>query len=482
MRERLTWFYWLLILVIGIFSLRLGHLQILEAKYYRLLADENRIKQEILPAERGKILDRFGEVLSLSAANAHVLGYVGEVSEEEVDKFYLGAMVGKIGLEKQYDQKLRGRDGLSILEQDAEGKVLRELKRIEPVKGEVLATALDAGLQKKAFELLNQRKGAVVISDPNNGEILALVSSPGFDPKNLTQYLNDKDLPLFNRALGGEYPPGSVFKIITATAALEEGKIDQTTRIEDTGELRVGPYRFGNWYFDQYGKKEGWLEITRALARSNDIFFYKLGEYLGINALADWARYFGLGSKTGIDLEGEADGLIPDPKWKETVLKDQWYLGDTYISAIGQGNILTTPIQLNQMIGVIASRGKLCRPYLVKSEIRNPKSEKFCKQLDIQEKTLNLVTEGLKQVCESGGTAWPFFDFKVKDKRIYVAGKTGTAEFTDSKNRTHAWFSGFAPADKPEIVVTVLLEGAGEGSYQAAPLAKEILTYWFARQ
>lgn len=473
MRERLFWFYWLLILVMGIFGLRLVYLQIWEAKYYRLLADENRIKQEILPAERGKILDRFGEVLTLSEANAHVLGYAGEVSEEEADRFYLGAVVGKMGLEKQYDQRLRGRDGLSILEQDAQGKVLRELRRIEPVKGEGLLTTLDAGLQKKAFELMDKRKGAVVISDPNNGEILALVSSPGFDAGNLPKFLNDKDLPLFNRAISGEYPPGSVFKIVTATAALEEGRIDETTKIEDTGELRVGPYRFGNWYFDQYGRKEGWIEITRALGRSNDIFFYKLGEYLGINALADWARYFGLGSQTGIDLEGEVSGLIPDPEWKETVLKDQWYLGDTYISAIGQGNILTTPLQLNQMIGVIASRGLLCKPFLVGGQ--------NCKQLDIHEKTLSLVTEGLRQVCETGGTAWPFFDFTVG-----VAGKTGTAEFGQqedkAKIKTHAWFSGYAPVDKPEISVTVLLEGAGEGSYQAAPVAKEIFKYWFERQ
>lgn len=480
MRERLIWFYWLLILVVGIFSLRLVYLQIWEAKYYRSLADENRIKQEILPAQRGEILDRFGEVITLSEANVHVLGYVGEVNEEEADKFYLGAVVGKMGLEKQYDQKLRGVDGLSILEQDAEGKILRELKRIEPVKGEVLPTTLDAGLQKKAFELMDQRKGAVVVSNPNTGEILVLVSSPSFDARNLPKFLTDKDLPLFNRAISGEYPPGSTFKVVTATAALEEGKIDQTTKIEDTGELRVGLYRFGNWYFDQYGRKEGWLEIIRALARSNDIFFYKLGEYLGINALADWARYFGLGSKTGIDLEGEANGLIPDEEWKETVLKDKWYLGDTYISAIGQGNILTTPIQLNQMIGVIASRGKWCRPHLVKDKRNN------CKQLDIHEKTLNLVTEGLKQVCETGGTAWPFFDFKVKDKRIYVAGKTGTAEFGQqedkTKIKTHAWFTGFAPVDKPEISITVLLEGAGEGSYQAAPVAKELLTYWLERQ
>lgn len=473
MRERLFWFYWLLILVIGIFSVRLVYLQIWEAKYYRLLADENRIKQEILPAERGKILDRFGEVLTLSEANAHVLGYVGEVSEEEVDKFYLGAVVGKMGLEKQYDQRLRGRDGLSILEQDAEGKVLRELRRIEPVKGEGLLTTLDAGLQKKAFELMDRRKGAVVVSDPNNGEILALVSSPGFDAGNLPKFLNDKDLPLFNRAISGEYPPGSTFKVVTATAALEEGKIEEMTKIEDTGEIVIGPYRYTNWYFTQYGKKEGWINIVKALARSNDIFFYRLGEYLGINALADWARYFGLGSVAGIDLEGEAKGLMPDPEWKKQAMKEDWYTGDTFITAIGQGHVLTTPLQINQMISIIANHGLLCQSFLVGGS--------NCRKLDISEKTINLVTEGLKQVCEAGGTAWPFFDFPVG-----VAGKTGTAEFGQqedkAKIKTHAWFSGFAPVEKPEIAVTVLLEGAGEGSYQAAPAAKEIFKYWFERQ
>jgi len=473
MRERLIWLYWLLILVVGIFSLRLLYLQIWEAKYYRLLADENRIKQEILPAPRGKILDRFGEVLTLSEANAHVLGYVGEVSEEEVDRFYLGAVVGKMGLEKQYDQRLRGVDGLSILEQDAQGKVLRELRRIEPVKGEALPTTLDAGLQKKAFELMDYRKGAVVVSNPNNGEILALVSSPSFDAGNLPKFLTDKNLPLFNRAISGEYPPGSVFKIVTATAALEEGVIDGQTQIEDTGEIVIGPYRYTNWYFTQYGKKEGWLEITRAIARSNDIFFYKLGEYLGISALADWAKYFGLGIETGVDLAGEAKGLMPDQAWKKEVMEEDWYTGDTFITAIGQGHVLMTPIQINQMMSIIAGRGLLCKPFLVGGS--------NCRKLDISQKTIELVTEGLKQVCETGGTAWPFFDFPMR-----VAGKTGTAEFGQqedkTKIKTHALFTGFAPVDKPEISVTVLLEGAGEGSYQAAPVAKELLTYWLERQ
>ena len=472
MKDRVVWFYWFLVLVVGWLGIRLINLQVLETKYYQVLADENRVKQVILPAERGEILDRYGEVMRVSEANAHVLGYVGEVDEQEVNQFYLGAMIGKMGLELKYDQVLRGVDGLSILEQDSEGQALRELKRIEPIKGENLKTTLDSGLQKKAFELLDKRKGAVVVTRPETGEVLALVSSPSFDPKRLELYIDDKNLPMFDRAISGEYPPASVFKVVVATGALEDGKITGKTEIEDTGEIRVGLYRFGNWYYDQYGRKEGFLEVTRALARSNDVFFYKLGEELGMKSLADWARYFGLGAKTGIDLEGEAEGLIPDPEWKERVLKESWYLGDTYISAIGQGNILTTPIQLNQMMSVIAGKGSLCSPHLVKINQDN------CKKLDLAKETLRLVTEGLVKVCQTGGTAWPFFDFPVS-----VAGKTGTAEFGPLvEEKTHAWFSGFVPVSKPEILVTVLLEGAGEGSYQAAPIAKDLMSYWFERQ
>ncbi|MFH0942558.1 MAG: penicillin-binding transpeptidase domain-containing protein [Candidatus Beckwithbacteria bacterium] len=477
MKDRVAWFYWLLVLVVGCLGIRLIHLQVLETKYYQVLADENRVKQVILPAERGEILDRFGEILTLSEINAHVLGYVGEVNESEAEGYYLGAIIGKTGLEQEYDQLLRGQDGLSILEQDSQGQVLRELKRIEPIKGQSLTTTLDSGLQKKAYELLDKRKGAVIVTQPGSGEVLALVSSPSFDPKRLELFINDKDLPMFNRVISGEYPPGSTFKVVVATGALEDGKITGRTEIEDTGEIRVGLYRFGNWYYDQYGRKEGFLEITRALARSNDVFFYKLGEELGMKNLADWARYFGLGGKTGIDIAGEAEGLIPDPEWKERVLKEQWYLGDTYISAIGQGNILTTPVQVNQMMSVIASQGNWCQPHMVISNRGN------CKKLDIAQETLRLVTEGLIQVCQTGGTAWPFFEFKVKGQPVSVAGKTGTAEFgPEAEEKTHAWFTGFAPAEKPEIIVTVLLEGAGEGSYQAAPLAKELMSYWFERQ
>ena len=503
-------YYYLILVVVFLFLAgRLMTLQVFEGEYYKTLADENRIRLEVIKADRGVMYDRFGEILVRNSpegreyvfgeAMGHLLGYVGEVDEAEIETggYKLQDVVGKMGLEKKYDQVLRGVDGGILVETGASGRVIREIGKKEVVVGESLDLSIDAGLQKQAYLLMDGRRGAVVASVPETGEILALVSSPSFDPRKVDEYLSDKDLPLFNRAIGGEYPPGSVFKIVTAVAGLEEGKVDASTKIEDTGEIKVGLFRFGNWYFDQYGKKDGVIGLVRAIARSNDIFFYKLGEWLGIEKMSDWAKYFGLGNKTGVDLPGEANGLMPNPEWKEEYVGEDWYLGDTYISSIGQGNILMTPLQVNQMTSVVASGGKLCQPY-INTRVTPFKGVTLprCQRLDISQESLDLVTEGMKQVAESGGTAWPFFDFKVKGERVYVAVKTGTAEFgevgkSDIKaGKTHAWLTAFAPvssgrgepAEKPQIVVTVLLEAAGQGSDQAAPVARDLLSYWFSRQ
>lgn len=444
---KLVIFDWLITLSLFGLLARLAAVALIDHDYYQTLARENRIKVINLSAQRGIILDRFNQPLTGGGeAFSHVLDGLGRV----------------------YDGKLRGRDGGLLVETAADGSIIREIGRNEPQTGDNLTTVLDKGLQQKAYALLAGRKGALVASDPASGEILALVSSPGFNPEAVEKYLTDKNLPLFNRAIGGVYPPGSTFKIITAAAALEEKKIDSTTLIEDTGEIQIGPYRYGNWYFSQYGRTEGWLNLIGAIKRSNDIFFYRLGESLGIRALSDWAKWFGVGNKAGIDLPGEAAGVMPDPEWKQMVKKEDWFLGDTLISAIGQGDILMTPLQVNQMTALIAAAGKACRPHLA--------GEADCRNLDINQETIGLITDGMKQVTQAGGTAFPFFDFPFP-----VAGKTGTAEYGD-KDKTHAWFTGFAPADKPNIVVTVLLEGAGEGSAQAAPVAKELLAYWFSRQ
>jgi len=512
--KKVQWFYVCLLIVFSVLLARLVMLTIVEGGRFKALAEGNRIKVINLAADRGVIYDRFGELLTrntpegreyiYSIALSQVLGYVGEVSEEELEMFSpysMGDIIGKMGIEKEYDELLKGKDGGILVETDADGEVIREIGRSEPIAGKNLHVNLDAGLQRKAYELLDGRKGSVIASVPETGEILALVSSPGFDvnlfglnkntsmiddrgvQRDIERVLNDKDLPMFNRAISGEYPPGSVFKIVTAVGALEEGKVDESTKIEDTGEIKIGIWRFGNWYYDQYGQKEGVIDIVRAISRSNDIFFYKLGEWLGIASLSDWAKYFGIGSQTGIDLGGEAYGLMPNPEWKKEYKEEDWYLGDTYISAIGQGDILMTPLQVNQMTGVIASKGKLCKPILLKHEAPDQIGTSNCKKLDISTKTLETVTEGMKQVCEAGGTAFPFFDFKAGGERVYVAGKTGTAEFGQAEDEeTHAWMTVFAPVEKPEILVTVMLEEAGQGSYQAAPAAKELLDYWLGRQ
>lgn len=515
MKLRFFPFFLLLVLAFLGLWLKLFWLQIVKGEENKELTEGNRIKIVKVPAPRGVIYDRQGQILVRNRpegreyiygeAFAHVLGYLGEASKEDFriirprprvnystfPQQEVKVLVGKMGIEKEYDQVLRGEDGGILVETDAAGEVVREIKKQEPKEGKSLTLTLDLGLQKKAFESLKGRKGAVVVSDPRTGEILALVSSPSFDPNifsldtsgasEVLEVLSDSGQPLFNRAIAGLYPPGSTFKIVTAIAGLEEGKIDKSTLVEDTGEIKIGRFVFGNWYFYQYGKTEGMVDIIKAIKRSNDIYFYKVGEWLGITKLAEWAKFFGLGQPLGIDIPGEAGGLIPTPEWKKENKTERWYLGDTYITAIGQGDLQLTPLQVNQMAAVIASEGKLCRPHLLKEIIQTntrPLSslDNFCQDLKISDENLKLVKEGMKQACEPGGTGWPFFEFTPR-----VGCKTGTAEYGDPQDRTHAWFTVFAPWDKPEIVLTVLLEGAGEGSYQAAPVAKELLKYWFEK-
>lgn len=434
-------------------------------------AEGNRIELVTLPAPRGVIYDRNGEVLVRNApgeeanevrreyvygeAMAHILGYAGESDR-----------VGKMGVEKWLDQKLRGQDGAEIVETGADGKLLRRLGRQEPVVGEEVRLTIDAGLQRKIAAVMEGRKGAVVVSRPETGEILALVSSPGFDPERVSQVLEREDKPLFNRATDGVYPPGSIFKLVTAVAGLETGKIDAATTIEDTGEIRVGQFRYGNWYFDQYGKLEGSLDIVRALGRSNDVFFYRVGEMVGAEGLADWARRLGLGQSSALGWAADSAGLVPDPEWKEKFKGERWFLGNTYHLAIGQGDIGVTVLQVNLLTGAVGT-GRLCQPQVVEVE-------KACEDLGISQKTLDLIRQGMAAACAPGGTAFPLFDFEPQ-----VACKTGTAQHGGEETLPHAWVTILAPAEKPEVALTVLLEAAGEGSYEAAPVARQILEYWF---
>jgi len=269
---------------------------------------------------------------------------------------------------------------------------------------------------------------------------------------------------MFNRAVAGLYPPGSTFKIVSATAGLEEGKITEATTYVDTGEVRVGSYVYTNWYFTQYGKTEGEINVVGALKRSTDTLFYKLGEWVGPIRLAQWAKAFGFGKPTGIDLPVEAAGRVPDPS------SGQWFLGNTYHFAIGQGDLLTTPLQVNVMASIVANGGKVCKPYVLNSKFQTEE----CKDLQLKPETLRLVKEGMRGGCAPGGTAFPLFNFQPQ-----VACKTGTAEFGDPAGRTHAWLTAFVPADDPQIVVTALVEAGGEGSRVAAPIVKKVLEVWF---
>lgn len=482
----------LIIIVLIVLSLRLFQLTIVRGEYFRRLSEENRIKEITIEAPRGTIIDRKGfNIVRMSSSRriynqpeafAHLIGYRQKADKSDITndnclyKLKLGDKVGKKGAEKLFECDLRGRNGKKLIEVDAKGELEKILTLILPEAGKTIQLAVDADLQVKAYNLIKEKKAAVIAIKPKTGEVLLFASSPSFNPQffedentnQSTQYLSDQEHPLFNRITEATYPPGSIFKLVIATSALQEKKIDEKTTFEDTGSIKAGPLIFGNWYFLQYGKTEGLVDIVKAIRRSNDIFFYKTGELLGPEKIKKWAEIFGYGKKTNIGFE-EAEGTVPSPFWKEETLKDRWYLGDTYNLSIGQGYLLTTPLQVSMITGIFANGGYLCQPQLLKSV-------STCIKLPLSQKTLGLIREGMKQTCSSGGTGWPLFDFKIQ-----TACKTGTAESHALSGIPHAWFTVFAPYENPEIALTVLIEEGGQGADVAAPIAKEILKEYFER-
>lgn len=538
---------------LGIVMGRLVELTLVHGAEYRLRADENRTMVRPIRAARGVILDRNGLVLTrnipiqrmleiagddsgpipvedvgrvypFGKALAHAIGYVGEITKEELDHckkndtctLSPGDVVGKTGLEKQFDEQLRGKDGAELVEVDANGNVIRIEGEEMPHAGKNIQTSLDLGLQQTMTKALDGRRGAAVAMNPEDGSVLGFVSSPAFDPNvfgaavsgTVRVESNDKAIkdlltdtihfPLFNRAISGSYPPGSIFKLVTASAGLSSGKVMDQTTVADTGELKIGDFRYGNWYFDQFGRTEGVLGIARAIARSNDIFFYKVGEWVGPQLLADWAKKFGLGNKTGIDLPGEVDGLVPDPVWKERQMAERWFLGNTYHMAIGQGDLQVTPLQAVVMTAA-AVTGERCEPHLSSSKLKDQHS-KLCENIGISEEDRSLILDGMVGACSSGGTAFPFFPWNESGDPARVACKTGTAQHGGEKTKPHAWIAVAGPIVKEEgkgkkeegryaldlnskkrIVLVVMLEEAGEGSAESGPVAKEILTEWFKK-
>ncbi len=430
---------------------------------------------------------------------AHLIGYLGEISAEELasgkyEGVKSGDYIGKFGVEKSFENYLRGRPGGRQVEVTASGQVIRVLKTVEAEPGHNLYLTIDEKLQKKAEALLEGKAGAAVAMDPNNGEILALASSPSFDqnafvnglsPESWDILVSNPQRPMENKAIQAEYPPASTYKIITAMAALEEGIIDENTVIHCSGKYAFGDRIFYDW------KKEGHgpVNVLTALARSCDVFFYQVGLKLGVDRLAFYAKKSGLGEITGIDLGHESRGLVPTSKWKKRRTGEPWHPGETLSIAIGQGYNLATPLQILELTSAIANGGKRYRPLIVKrietaeGRLIREAIIEVAGTLPVSPEKLNVIKKGLQMVVESSfGTA-----HGVKIDGIMMSGKTGTAQIVGrvgdgggdvtypSHLKPHAWFVGYAPSDDPQIAVVVIVEHGEHGSRTAAPIASEMI-------
>lgn len=421
---------------------------------------------------------------------AHVFGYVGEATRREIKArgYNLGDIVGKMGLERYYNQVLMGENGQRRVIVDSRGKEVEKLDRIKPVPGRPLRLTLDRDLQTVAEQVMHDREGALVALDPRTGDVLATVSRPAFDPNlfatgmtpaDWQRLTNDPAKPLLNRVIQAQLAPGSIFKVIIATAALEEGLIDPNSfRLYCPGYAT----HYGRVFRCWRPQGHGWVNLHKALVESCDVFFYELGERLGIERIARYAKMLGLGERTGIDMPGEEPGLVPSPEWKRRVQHQPWWNGETISVAIGQGPVLVTPLQLAYVIGGIASGGSFARPRLLLD------SEPVIRHVPLKPETVKIITDALWGVVnEAGGTGG---SARLPD--VDMAGKTGTAQLasfeTQKRSRgggvnltENAWFVGFAPRRNPEVVVCVLLEH-GEHGASAAPLAREVIRAYYDKK
>lgn len=482
LRVRALW--GMFVVGVALLSAKILYLQVIERGAHELSSYTNHVELVRQVAERGIVYDRNGvplvenkemggnktRVYPLGPAIAPIMGYIAEVKPSEIGCqdglcYQQGMYIGRSGLEQVLEPELRGRDGGRLVEVDSAQKEVRELGNNQAEPGNEVTLSIDSRLQKIMYDAMGGKSGSVVALDMQ-GKVLGLVSSPSYDPKHLSDFLKDTEKKYFlNRAISGMYPPGSVYKPVTAYAGLAEGKIKADTQFVDTGEITVGSYRYGNWYFDQYGRTEGSIGLVKALSRSNDIYFYKVGEAVGVDKLVEWSKKFGLGVKTGIELPGEAAGLVPDRLWKERETGEKWFLGNTYHLAIGQGDLLLTPLQVARMtLGIVT--GRVCQVSLLKD------NAVACRDLGLKTEDIASVREGMRGVCSPGGTAFPFFTFEP-----WVLCKTGTAQQGGS-DKSHAWITVAYPGENPEMVLVVMLEAAGEGSAEAGPIARNILDLW----
>ena len=409
---------------------------------------------------------------------SHVTGYLGKINEEEInalrDYGYKAIdYVGRSGLELYYDNYLKGEDGGVQTEVDSRGRELRVLGIREPEKGRDITLTIDLELERYIDSLLAEHKGACIVMNSDSGEILGFVSRPDFDPNLfvatedpalIKDLLKRRDYPLVNRAISGAYPPGSVFKIVTASAALELEKIGPEERLNCKGFYMLGGRRFSCWKKSGHGLQT----IRDGIKNSCNVFFYQIGRRVGVDDITKYASRYGFGRTTEIDLPYEAEGAVPTRAWKKRYKRESWYEGDTVNYSIGQGYLLVTPIQILQMVNAVAKEGEVVKPFLVKNidtvEVFSPEKSR----VDISNDTFKVVKEGMRRAVEEAkGTAR---NAGVKGMRI--AGKTGTAEA--GRKGTHAWFAGFSPIEKPKISLVVFLEYGGKGGNKSSKIASNI--------
>lgn len=435
------------------------------------------------------------EVMSLS----HILGYMGKINEEELKKYpdiyVLNDSLGKSGIEYQYEVILRGQAGREKVEVDALGRKKETLAYLKARPGNNLILSIDIQIQKKLEAILKKylglnrkRRAAVILLDPNNGQVLSLISWPsynnnifseGISPKDFASLLEDPDRPLFPRSIQGTYPSGSTIKPVLAAAALQEGLITPRTTFLSSGGIQINKWFFPDWKAGGHGL----TDLRKALAESVNTYFYIIGggyknfPGLGIEKIYAHYRKAGLGQPLGIDLPGESSGLVPTPEWKAEKKGERWYIGDTYHVSIGQGDILVTPLQVASWTAMIGNGGKLYQPSVVLADVdsltqkRENQNPVILENSFTQSQYLAAVKQGLRDAVVYGSA------HGLSDLPIQVAGKTGTAQWSE-KNEYHSWFTSFAPYPDPEIVLTILIEEGGEGSRTAVPLAHEFFLWW----
>jgi penicillin-binding protein 2 len=431
-----------------------------------------------------------------------IMGYTGKISPTELETYperHYSPLnyIGKVGLEAYYEADLRGVNGGKQIEVDAIGNEKAIISQQDPIDGRHIVLNIDARLQAKLEEIMRQyltrigkRRAVAIAINPQNGAILAMVSQPSFDNNSFSLGIkqadydtlkNDPDTPLLNRAISGEYPSGSTIKPIIAAAALEEKIITPSTGFLSTGGLRVGQWFFPDWKAGGHG----WTNVTKAIAESVNTFFYYIGGGyedfvgLGVERIGQYLRAFGLGQPSNIDLTGESSGFVPTAEWKKQTIGEPWYIGDTYHLAIGQGYLLVTPLQVANYTSAFANGGRIYKPRVVQEILNNDgsvyevKEPKIIAENMVSPENIETVRQAMRQTVVSGSAQ------SLKSLPVAVAGKTGTAQF-DSRKPSHSWFTGFAPFDNPQMVLTVLVEEGGESTDSAVPIVKDFWQWYFS--